>query len=384
MKVSSMVAAACVAALTSVALASPASAHGGQPPVGINTQVIADGMLSPLSLDVGQGGTAYITQNFPGLLTAVPARGQQSDIVNGNGDEISAVTSRGNTVYYAQVAHDHSRATLMSVTKGKSPVPVADLWAYEDQKNPDQVNTYGFVGLPPSCASQFDPDGEFGPPTYQGIKDIHPYASLATRDGVYIADAGMNAILKVGYNGRVSTVAVLPPTPPVVATAAIVEQFGFPSCAVGHRYRFEPVPTDVEIGPGGWLYVTTLPGGPEDASLGARGAVYKVSPWSGKVMNFASGFVGATGLAVSQKTGVVFVAEMFGGAKGTGQVSVVLPWGKRAATAFPVSSPAAIELSGKSIYLTMDAFVLGPQGPQSIGKLVKVSLTGASLKQYLG
>lgn len=381
MKVSTLTAAVCIAALTTVAVATPASAHGGQPPVSISQKVLADGMLSPLSLDIGSSGTAYISQNFPGLLTKVPPRGQQSDIVSGNGDEISAVSTRGNTVYYAQVAQDHSSAKLMSVTRGKAPVTVADLWAHEDRKNPDQVNTYGFVGLPASCASQFPAEA---PASYTGIKDTHPYASLATKDGVYIADAGMNAILKVGYNGRVKTVAVLPPTSPVVATAAIVEQFGFPACAAGYKYRFEPVPTDVEAGPGGWLYVTSLPGGPEDASLGARGAVFKVSPWSGKVVSFATGFVGATGLAVSPKTGVVFVAEMFGGRNGTGQVSLVLPWGKRAVTAFPVTSPAAIELSGTSIYLTKDAFVLGETGPQPIGKLVKVSLTGKSLKSYLG
>jgi hypothetical protein len=336
-------------------------------------------MLSPLSLDVQPNGTAWITQNFPGLLTKVTPRSEQTDVVNGNGDEISAVSTRGNTVYYAQVAQDHSGAKLMSLRKGKSPVQVADLWAHEDEENPDQVNTYGFVGLPESCASQFDPAGPFGPPTYTRIVDTHPYASLATRDGIYVADAGANAIVKVSYDGDVSTVAVLPATAPVVATAEVVEQFGFPECATGYSYRFEPVPTDVEIGPRGWLYVTGLPGGPEDASLGERGVVYKVNPGSGEVKTFATGFVGATGLAVSRQ-GVVFVAEMFGGEDGTGQVSVVSPWGGEAVAAFPVSSPAAIELSGRSLYLTKDAFVLGPDGPQPIGKLVKVSLAGNWLK----
>ncbi|MET0932597.1 MAG: ScyD/ScyE family protein [Mycetocola sp.] len=384
MKVSTLTAAVCAAVLTTVALAAPASAHGGQPPVSISKKVLADGMLTPLSLDIDSNGTAYLSQNFAGLLTAVPSRGQRSDPVNGNGDEISAVATRGKTVYYAQVAQDHSRARLMSLTKGKAPAQVADLWAFENSKNPDSKNTYGFVGLPASCAAQIDPEGPAGPATYTGIVDTHPYAALATKSGIYVADAGANAIIKVGYNGRVSTVAVLPPTPPITVTAELAAQFGFPACAVNYKYRFEPVPTDVEVGPGGWLYVTSLPGGPEDASLGNRGAVYKVNPWSGKVVSFATGFVGATGLAVSPKTGVVFVAEMFGGAQGTGQISVVAPWGKRAVTSFAVSSPAAIELSGRNLYLTMDAFVLGETGPQPIGKLVKVGLTGKSAKSYLG
>ena len=387
MKVSTLAAASCAVVLAAVAIAAPASAHGGPPPISVGEKVLADGLMAPFSLDIERNGTAWLTQNFPGVLTKVTARGERTDVLEGGGDEISAVSTRGNTVYYAQVSPDgeHSRSALMSVTKGKAPVKVADLRAHEDRRNPDGVNTYGFVDLPESCASQFDPDaGPQQQPTYKGLIDTHPYASLATKSGVYIADAGMNAIIKVGHNGRVSTVAVLPPTPPVAVNAAVVELFGFPDCAVGYKYRFEPVPTDVELGPDGSLYVTSFPGGPEDASLGARGAVVKVNPWSGKVKTVATGFVGATGLAVSQKTGVIFVAEMFGGADGTGQVSVVAPWGKRVVAAFPVNSPAAIELSGKHLYLTKDAFVLGEQGPLPIGKLVRVGLTGKSLKHYLG
>ena len=45
----------------------------------------------------------------------------------------------------------------------------------------------------------------------------------------------------------------------------------------GVTYRFEPVPTDVERDPHGNLWVSSLPGGPEDDSLGARGSVYKIS-----------------------------------------------------------------------------------------------------------
>ncbi len=45
-----------------------------------------------------------------------------------------------------------------------------------------------------------------------------------------------------------------------------------PDCVVGVTYAFEPVPTDVEVGKDGYLYVTTLPGGPESPALGARGS----------------------------------------------------------------------------------------------------------------
>ena len=61
------------------------------------------------------------------------------------------------------------------------------------------------------------------------------------------------------------------------------------ACTVGHKFYFEPVPTDVEVHDG-LLYVTTLPGGPEDPSLGARGKVYTVDPATGDVTKIGSGF----------------------------------------------------------------------------------------------
>lgn len=98
----------------------------------------------------------------------------------------------------------------------------------------------------------------------------------------------MNAILKVDAgSGDVSTVAVLPPRPAVVpaGTRIPIDMAGgtveVPACVVGHDYAFEPVPTDVEIGPDGWLYVSSTPGGPEDPSLGARGAIFRINPWTG-------------------------------------------------------------------------------------------------------
>ena len=65
-------------------------------------------------------------------------------------------------------------------------------------------------------------------------------------------------------------------------------RIGLPACVTGLNYKFEPVPTDVEMGPDGWLYVSSLPGGPEDGSLGAQGRVYKVNPANGKVVEVAA------------------------------------------------------------------------------------------------
>ena len=70
---------------------------------------------------------------------------------------------------------------------------------------------------------------------------------------------------------------------PTTITREAARQFGLPTCTIGKTYAFEAVPTDVELGPDGMLYVSVLPGGPEDPSLGARGAIYRVSPATGAV-----------------------------------------------------------------------------------------------------
>ena len=353
---------ACAAVVASVSMAAPASAHdqGGWPPVTAGTPVtLTSGLVSPLSLEVDKGGTAYVSENFAGLVTRVNRHGHKTNIATTDGLETSAVSSRNGTVYWAETAQDHSSSVLMSRDRHGKVRQVADLWAHENAKNPDQVNHYGFEGLDAACLAQFPPPGPMmNAASYTGIVDTHPYSSLALRDAIYVADAGANAILRVGYNGKVSTVAVLKPTAPIFVTAEIAAEAGFPSCAAGHNYRFEPVPTDVELGPDGWLYVTSLPGGPEDASLGARGTVQKVNPHNHHIKIVAKGFLGATGLAVS-RTGTIFVAELF-----AGQVSVVKHGAKMGTPLVKLSQPAAIELHGTKLYVTTD--VLSETGAGAI------------------
>jgi sugar lactone lactonase YvrE len=57
--------------------------------------------------------------------------------------------------------------------------------------------------------------------------------------------------------------------------------------------------------------VSSLPGGPEGQSQGAWAAVYRVNPVNGTVTLIASGFAGATDLAISP-AGTIYVAELFG------------------------------------------------------------------------
>ncbi len=101
------------------------------------------------------------------------------------------------------------------------------------------------------------------------------------------------------------------PAQPVKISATFAASMGLPACVVGLTYKFEAVPTDVEIGPRGALYVTTLPGGPEGPNSGNPGSVYRIDR-SGHPARIATGFAGATNLAIDP-CGNIFVAQIGSG-----------------------------------------------------------------------
>lgn len=355
-------------------VASPAVAGGnGQP------RTIAEGLLTPLKLAVTDHGKAYVSQNFAGELTKISRDGTKTPFASAPGEELGGVEEHAGTVYWTTTGE--GSAKLFAQRRGHQPRQLADLHQHEKTQNPDAGTTYGFRHLPKSCADQFD---EENPASYRGIVDSHPYATLVTdRHRTYVADAAANAILEVGKGGRVTTTATLP----AVATVATVESLTaqkMPTCAAGHRYWFEFVPTDVEQGRDGWLYVTSLPGGPEDDSLGARGGVYKVDPRTGHAVKIAGGFVGAVDLALLPD-GRIAVAELFGGKDGQGQVTLIKAHSSHRRV-LDLTSPAAVEWKGSGrhgdrgghdrgqrggerggLYVTTDAFVGGEPAPT--GKL---------------
>jgi hypothetical protein len=288
-------------AVSSVSAAEPA---GPNPPT-----VLARGQVTPLSLDVSPRGTVWYSQNFAGLLMKVRPGGEPKVVARTlKGKELGAVSVHKGVVTYATTGRKGGTSLMARRPNGKI-VKVANLSGYEKRKNPDAGNTYGIPGLDQSCADQW-PVQEAGAPSYTGIVESHPYASVTFKGKRYVADAAANAILAVGKGGKISTAAVLPPQP-LEITAEIAQNAGIPECAVGETYGFEPVPTDVERGPDGMLYVSTLPGGPEDPSLGARASVLRVDPSNGSSEVVAAGLLSATGLAVAPN-GDIYVAELYG------------------------------------------------------------------------
>ena len=200
---------------------------------------------------------------------------------------------------------------------------------------------------------------------YSGIIDSHPYSVAAWgRSSWVVADAGGNDLVRVDRRGSVRKLAVLPAQPTLITAAAAAAQ-KLPDCVVGKTYNFEAVPTDVEVGRGGWLYVTTLPGGPEDPSAGARGSVYRVNPWTGRSTLVATGFAGATNLAIGAK-GEIYVAEFFGG-----KISVI----KNGRTTPYVSLPGvvSVESDGRNLWAGTLGSEPTDEDPGAPGTLVKIT-----------
>ena len=340
-----------------VAGAGQASAHGGHAPV--VSAPLADGLAGPLQIDVGRDGKVLVGQSFSGTVSTVDRKGHVSDLFNDPGVDGVAYGNQWGSVVYT---HTESAGPEGPPPPGFVPnaelrfrnakgevKTIANTYDYESDHNPDGGQTYGFQGLSAECAANFPPDAGILP--YTGIVDSHPYAITTVNGGWLIAEAAGNDILFVDWKGNVKTVAVLPPAAPITVSEEAATANELPPCVVGAQFVAEPVPTDVEVGPHGQLYVSSLPGGPEDPSLGARGSVYKVNPWNGKVKLVATGFAGATNLAVSP-WGTIYVSELFGG-----QISKVV--GNHGVPVVQVPSPAALEWFHGKLYAGIDVFASG-------------------------
>lgn len=343
-----MVAAATIVTTT---LGASASASGAAPAL----QTVASGLAGPLGLAVGADGTVYVSESNAGTVDSIDTHGNKH-VIAGSANNLGTAgvdVSRSGTVAYTLTSGEGAPAPvglLNSVRPNGVVSTLGDLAALEKHRNPDHRHSYGFLNLSAACAAQIPP--EIGGSPYHGDVNSNPYAVASMADGSWVvADAGGNDLVRVRSHGHLSVVAVLPPNKTVI-TSAIAGAVGLPSCTVGKTYAFEPVPTDVEVGPHGLLYVTSLPGGPEDASLGARGAVYAVNPRTGHSWLVARGFLGATDLAVSA-SGTIYVTELFGNRVAQikhGRITLVRT----------LEQPSAIEWHKGKLYVTTGTF--GPDG----------------------
>ncbi len=342
----------CVLLLTTAPALAAAPAGGALQVV----RTLSSSFVGPLQFSVA-GDRVLVADSFTSTLTDV---GRSNPLATGpspatDGDLAGVAVTTGLRSYaYTTSTGDHSSTKLTIRRQGSRPV-VADLSGFEKMSNPDGVVHYG-VDNPSACVTKALTAAQI-PVNYTGEVDSHPYAVAALDNGAWaVADAGGNDILKVDRYGNVSVLAVLP-AQPVVITAAFAAASHLDPCVAGITYKFEAVPTDVEVGPHGALYVTTLPGGPEGPDSGNPGSVYRIDP-GGQITRLATGFVSATNLAVDPR-GNVYVAEL-----GAGRISEVVAGEPQ--TVIELPGAVAVEYANGRLYASTAPLVVGGQGPGRI------------------
>ena len=318
---------------------------------------LAGGLVGPLHVSAGRDGSVTVSESFAGRLTRVDNEGNRGVLYESPDWSVAGNDRRGERTYFleSQGAGPHPAALAGHVRiiddDGRQRT-LGDFAALETQENSDGETRYGFRDLPEGCEAELPANM---PVSYKGEVDSHPYGIAVTDETIYVADAGANSVVSVDTrSGETETVAVLPPRPYKITSAAAASN-RLPGCVVGTTYDFESVPTDVAVGPDGWLYVTLLPGGPEDPALGARGAIFKVDPDDGEAELVADDIMTPTGLALDED-GELYVASLFGEGvlridPDSGDQTVVLQAG----------FAADVDLRGDTLYATVHALP-GPEG----------------------
>lgn len=324
-------------------------------------KVITSKVVGPLQFAIGRH--IYVADSFLSTLTDLHTHKVLA--TGGNpkkGGDLAgvAVAPKLHDVAYTASNGNHSYTRFVLLHNNK-PVYKANLSALERNRNPDHRITYGAVN-PTACQVKVLKAAHF-PVRYRGHVDSHPYSVVYTGSHTWtVADAGGNDIISIDtFHHRKSVRAVLP-AQPFTASKGFVAANHLPKCMVGLRYMTESVPTDVERGPNGTLYVSTLPGGPELPGIGPRGRIWSISP-SGTVRLIGRGFHDLTNIAIA-RGGTVFGVEL-----SKGRISM-LHNGKP----LPVMSlpgVVAIEWSQGHLYASTAPAVSGAHAPGQILKLAR-------------
>ncbi len=341
------------------------------------SRTLSSDVIAPFNIAV-QGNAVYVADGATNEISRIE-KGVKTHVAYGLSNpnsEVAGVDTNGAAVAYTTSSTDDSgfvhTASALVITRGSRTV-TADLLGYENAHNPDGNVHYGLQPGTDCAAGRAWLDiMTHGSGSYTGIPDSHAYSVTSLPGNAWaVADAGANAIIKVTSTGQISTLAVLPPQRATITEGLLesvsADEEGNPLpvpddvlCLIGKTYDFEAVPTDVEVGPAGMLSVSLLPGGPEDPSLGARGSVYRVNPATGASTRLATGFAGATNLAV-HGDGTTYVTELFGG-----KISKVSPTGV-VSTFKQLDAPLSVEVKGTFVYAATAGFF----GPSGLGSIIQ-------------
>jgi len=353
------------AAALGLVLSTPVVASAGpqRPAPDLDPVVRSEQVVAPFNLDIA-GRKVYVADGFANVVGTLSKDGSINAIASPAAGASGVERSRdARTLAFTTTDGGPGAITAsgLNLWGPRGSKVYADTLAYETANNPDASVMYGVANPSPCVSDALTAAGL--PVSYRGVVDSHAYSVTQWGKKWIVADAGANALLSIDKRGGIRTLAVLPAQPTTI-TAEMASNLGLPACVAGVTYRFEAVPTDVEVGRDGMLYVTTLPGGPESAVLGARGSLWKVNPWTGKVKRVASGFLGATNLAVG-KRGEIYVAEYF-----ASMISVVTKGKKK--DFLQLTNVVAVESGRNGSLWAGTTISLDPSGPQVPGTIVEI------------
>ena len=273
----STLSAAALAAAT--VLAAPAATGDQLPPY---LGVVASGLHGPTHIAFGPGNSLYAAnigdETGPGGITRSDlAKHTTSTLVGDLGFSPGVdVQGNGNVLITSSLGNPEtgvSAARLMKVNAAGRTWVKADTLAWELAHNPDGQS--------------------------QAVDSTtNPYSVLALPGRTIVADAGANDLLEVRANGAIRTLTVFP-----------VIHDG-PDCSVRPENDpgttgCDPTPTDVELGPDGYLYVSGLSGEAE-----GQGRIYQVNATTGEIVKVWTGFPPLTGIAVAPD-GTIYAATLF-------------------------------------------------------------------------
>lgn len=262
-----------VTALVGAGVAAAAPAGAAPPPLPPGVTVIAGGFSQPTHVAFGPHGTLYVADIGSGAISKVKLRTGASWLVTDKlGFAAGVDVGRDGHVYATSVLGDPETgpapARVVRLGRHGKVRVVLDTLAWEKKHNPDGQS--------------------------QAVDALsNPYSVLKLRDRLIVVDAGANDLLEV--RGRhVRTLTAFPVSKAGPCATQPENDPGTFGC--------DPVPTDVEIGADGYLYVS---------GLGAfvEGHIWKVNPRTGAIVRSWGGLPPLTGLAIGRH-GTIYASSL--------------------------------------------------------------------------
>ena len=342
-------------AAATAALLLLASASGAQAaPPSDGPMALAEDLITPLHLAAGPFGSVTVSEGVASRLTTV-AVGETSTVYEALGWDVGGVYYDGGTLLFVQSRgggpDPSSRVGLLKAIDADGVVrTITDQLARSGIDDPDRDVHYGLSSADAAanggCVAELAAAGI--PASYTGAdvaSDSHLASVAVAGSTAYVADAGANTVLAVGRRfGVISSVTVLPAMEAVLSDES-TQAVGAPSCA-GLRYGFEGVPTDVEVGLDGWLFVSAVPGGAAQDIAPPQGAVYRVDTVTGAVELYADDLITPTGIALDA-AGSLYIASLFGPG-----ILKVAPGGGEAGLYLPAFRVADVEVHRSRLFAT--------------------------------